>query len=100
MSETTETLPPTPRDADFDDLGLLLRDAIEGGASVGFMLPVREPEMTAYWQGVFADVHAGRRIVLATRSNGRIVGSVQLEFADRPNGRHLAELQKLLVLRP
>jgi acetyltransferase len=99
-NDAIETLSDTPPEADFADLIALLRDAVESGASVGFMLPVREAEMTAYWQSVFGDVRAGRRVVLVVRTGGRIVGSVQLELAGKPNARHRAELQKLLVLRP
>src|SRR5262249_10383861 len=48
---------------------------------------------------VFADVRAGSRVVLVSRHGGRIAGSVQLELAQRPNSRHRAEVQKLLVFR-
>lgn len=99
MSPATELLTSPPRDADFQALCALLRDAVEGGASVGFMLPVREAEMVAFWRDVFDDVAAGARLVLVTRDAGVIVGSAQLELAMKPNSRHRAELQKLLVLR-
>lgn len=99
MSSAIETLPATPRETDLADLCALLRDAVEGGASVGFMLPVRETEMTEFWQDVFRDVQGGKRLVLAVRDGSRIVGTVQLGFATKPNSRHRAELQKLLVLR-
>jgi acetyltransferase len=96
---TIETLSAPPREADFNALCALLRDAIEDGASVGYMLPVRDAEMVAFWQGNLADVAAGRRVILVAREAGAIVGSVQLELALRPNSLHRAELQKLLVLR-
>ena len=89
----------TPSTADFAALCALLRDAVEGGASVGYLVPVREEEMIAFWQGVFVDVAANTRVVLVARDAGRIVGSVQLGLATRPNSLHRAELQKLLVLR-
>ena len=96
---TIQSLSAPPREADFAALCALLRDAIEGGASVGYMLPVRDAEMVAFWQGNFAEVAAGHRVILAAREAGVIVGSVQLELAQRPNSLHRAELQKLLVLR-
>jgi acetyltransferase len=99
MTFPIENLSNPPRDADFTALCALLRDAVESGASVGFLLPVRDAEMTAFWQGVFADVANGKRVILVARDAGQIVGSVQLELAGRPNSRHRAELQKLLVLR-
>src|SRR5215207_8215160 len=100
MNIFAETLPATPPSRDLADLRALLQDAIESGASVGFMLPVQAGEMEAFWAGVFLEVRAGSRIVLATRdASGRIVGSAQLALAGKPNSRHRAELQKLLVLR-
>jgi GNAT superfamily N-acetyltransferase len=99
MLSTIETLPASPPEPDLSDLATLLRDAVEGGASIGFMVPMREEEIAAFWEEVFHDARAGKRIVLAARDAGRIVGSAQLELAGRPNSRHRAELQKLLVLR-
>ncbi len=94
-----EILPAPPGAADLDALCALLRDAVEGGASVGYLVPVREAEMISFWEGAFADVAAGTRVVLVARDAGRIVGGVQLGLATRPNSLHRAELQKLLVLR-
>lgn len=99
MSFPIESLSSPPTQADFAALSALLRDAVEGGASVGYLLPVREEEMISFWQGVFADAAAAMRVVLVARDAGRIVGSVQLGLATRPNSLHRAELQKLLVLR-
>jgi ribosomal protein S18 acetylase RimI-like enzyme len=99
MAFTIVTLPVSPTESDLGDLAALLRDAVEGGASVGFMLPVHEAGAVDFWRDVFRDVKAGKRIVFAARDGGRIVGTTQLELAGRPNSRHRAELQKLLVLR-
>jgi acetyltransferase len=99
MPSTIETLPASPTESDLRDLAALLRDAVEGGASVGFMLPVHEAETMDFWREIFSEVKAAKRIVLAARDAGRIVGTTQLELAARPNSRHRAELQKLLVLR-
>jgi ribosomal protein S18 acetylase RimI-like enzyme len=75
----------------------LLRDAVENGASVGYVMPVDEVDITAFWAGVFADIGQGHRALLVIRNAGQIVGSVQIEFAGKPNGRHRAEIQKMLV---
>lgn len=99
MPPGIEALTATPAAADLAGLGALLRDAVEGGASVSFMLPLAEAEVTRYWSGVCADIAAGRRVLLVAREDGRIIGSVQLGLADRPNSLHRAEVQKLLVLR-
>lgn len=77
----------------------LLRDAVEHGASIGFTLPLTEGEVTEYWRKVAADVAAGHKLLwAASDDDGRIVGSVQLALESRANGRHRAEVQKLMVL--
>lgn len=80
-------------------LGELLRDSVEGGASVGYILPLPQAEVEQYWHGVIAEVAAGTKILLIAWADGEIAGTVQLELATKPNGRHRAEVQKLLVLR-
>jgi acetyltransferase len=99
MSITIETLSPTPSAADLASLNHLLRDAVEGGASVGFLLPISDTEIVGFWRDVFTDVRLGNRIVIAARNSDRLVGTVQLALAGKPNSRHRAELQKLLVMR-
>jgi ribosomal protein S18 acetylase RimI-like enzyme len=77
----------------------LLRDVVDGGASVGFLPPLGTAEAGAYWRGVEETVAAGTRIVLAARDGeGSIVGSAQLALETRPNGRHRAEVMKVMVL--
>jgi ribosomal protein S18 acetylase RimI-like enzyme len=99
MTLSIEPLSVPPTAEDLADLNTLLRDVVEGGASVGFMLPLAEAEIAAFWSGVFAGVAASQRLIFVARDAGQIVGSVQLAFAAQPNGRHRAELQKLLVRR-
>ncbi len=95
-----DSLPATPTAADLASLHALLRDAVDGGASIGFVLPLPEAEVAAFWRAVLAGVGAGHRVVLVARdADGRIIGSGQIEFAQKPNARHRAEVQKLLVLR-
>lgn len=82
------------------DLIALLRDAVEGGASVGFVLPLDDAELETYWRGIIDDVRHERRWLWVTRdANGRVVGSVQLTPEKRGNGAHRAEVNKLLVHR-
>ena len=91
---------PLPTPPTTTDLSALLRDAVDSGASVGFLLPLPDPDLSAYWSGVLASVAAGTRLLLVARDDtGRIVGSVQVELAQKSNARHRCELQKLLVLR-
>jgi ribosomal protein S18 acetylase RimI-like enzyme len=99
MNFAIATLPNRVNATDLAGLCALLRDAIESGASVGFLQPVNDAELAAFWRSVVTDVRRERRVVLVAREAGRIVGTVQLEFAAKPNASHRAELQKLLVLR-
>jgi GNAT superfamily N-acetyltransferase len=75
----------------------LLRDAVDTGASVGFMPPLSTAEAEAFWQGIIADIQTGSRVVLVAKLDDTIAGSVQLGLAQKPNARHRAEVQKLLV---
>jgi ribosomal protein S18 acetylase RimI-like enzyme len=76
----------------------LLRDAVEHGASIGFTLPLAEVEVADYWRKVGTEVAAGHKLLFAARDeSGKLVGAGQLALESRPNGRHRAEVQKLLV---
>jgi len=77
----------------------LLRDSVDGGASVGFLPPLDAAEAEAHWRSVEAAVADGTRVLLAARDgDGSIVGSAQLALETRPNGRHRAEVMKVMVL--
>ncbi|HYD99961.1 MAG TPA: GNAT family N-acetyltransferase [Alphaproteobacteria bacterium] len=76
----------------------LLADAVASGASVGFLAPLDPGEAEAYWRGVLARL-GDDLVLLAAFDGGRPVGSVQLELVGKANGRHRAEIAKLLVHR-
>jgi len=80
-------------------LAELLADAVNGGASVGFVTPFGPREAANWWRSLSADIESGRVILLAARQGDRIVGTVQLRLAPLPNSRHRAEVAKLLVHR-
>jgi acetyltransferase len=92
-------LGPTDAEERLRELALLLRDAVEGGASIGFVLPLAPAEVATYWQGVCTELRATRRILLAAFEGEALIGSVQLGLEPRANGRHRAEVMKLMVLR-
>jgi len=82
----------------------LLVDAVDSGASIGFLPPLDESEAEAYWDGVAEAVREGSRLVMVARTDGdpgvaAVAGSVQLDLAGRPNGRHRAEVVRLMVHR-
>lgn len=99
MGVLVEALAPAVARAAEPALSALLRDAVESGASLGFLPPLAPATAARYWRGVAADVEAGSRVLLAVRATGGvIVGSAQLELAMRENGRHRAEVAKVMVL--
>jgi len=86
----------TPESSSLGDLCHLLQDAVQGGASVGFLAPLGDETAVRYWQHVFDHLSDGLCLWVA-ESDGKIIGSVQLECCRKANGRHRAEVQKLLV---
>jgi GNAT superfamily N-acetyltransferase len=92
-----ERLGPGLTEADIESLTGLLIDSVAGNASVGFPMELSREEARRFWADVAAAVGAGRVILLAVRSGGRILGTVQLAFSQYPNGRSRAEVAKLLV---
>ncbi|GAB3458608.1 GNAT family N-acetyltransferase [Massilia terrae] len=79
------------------ELADLLRDAVQHGASVGFLPPLGMSEALGYWLEVRAAVADGSRIALVALRSGTLAGTVQLELCRKANGKNRAELQKLLV---
>jgi GNAT superfamily N-acetyltransferase len=85
---------------DIQELSDVLIDCVEGGASVSFMLPVARPTAVAFWHDVAASAERRERILLAAEdASGRIIGSVQLIFAQAENQPHRADIAKMLVHR-
>lgn len=79
------------------EFAALLADAVTDNASMGFVLPVDHRALDRFWDAVTGDVERGERIVLAIERAGRVAGSVQVAPCGKDNGRHRAEVQKLLV---
>src|SRR5688572_1396790 len=75
------------------ELAELLIAVVDDGASIGFLPPVGRGEAEGYW----ATVPGPGVVLLVAEQDGRIEGSVQLHLASRANGRHRAEVAKLMV---
>jgi len=83
-----------------DELAGVLRDCVEGGASVGFMLPLAEGRPQAFWRKVAAGVAAGERhLFVAEDDAGRICGTLSLVIDMPDNQPHRADVSKMLVHR-
>jgi hypothetical protein len=59
------SLDPEEAEKNIDQLAGLLIDAVESGASVGFLPPLGTEEALGYWREVIAAMRQGRRVVLA-----------------------------------
>jgi len=76
----------------------LLKDSVDSGASIGFLAPLAAEEGREFWRAVLSELADGR-ILLGAYVEGKLVGSVQLAPVAKPNARHRAEVQKLMVLQ-
>jgi ribosomal protein S18 acetylase RimI-like enzyme len=77
----------------------VLVDCVEGGASVGFMLPLARERAYEFWNGVAGAVGRGERALLVAEDTRGICGTVQLILAQPDNQPHRADLSKMLVHR-
>ena len=78
----------------------VLLDCIEGGASVGFMATLDRAGAEDFWRKVARAVDQGRRLLFVAEDEpGRILGTIQLVFAQADNQPHRADVSKVLVRR-
>ena len=76
----------------------ILIDAVHAGASIGFLAPLGRSEALEYWVATERAAAMGDRVILVARdAAGPIVGTAQIAFVSRANGRHRAEVQKVIV---
>lgn len=81
-------------------LAELLKDCVDGGASVSFMHPMTMEKALRFWWSVADGVARGERALLvAENGDGHIVGTVQLILAQPENQPHRADVAKMLVHR-
>jgi ribosomal protein S18 acetylase RimI-like enzyme len=90
---------PAQAKASVSELIELLQDAVESGASVGFLPPLERTEAADYWNTVFEAIARGNRVLIIAGRDGRVEGAVQLDLDGRPNASHRAEVIKLFVHR-
>ncbi|GJJ00008.1 N-acetyltransferase [Duganella rhizosphaerae] len=80
------------------ELAHVLRNCVLHGASVGFLLPCSQEEAEAFWLALAPQVDSGERLLfIAHDDHGALCGTVQLVLCRLPNGRHRAEISKMLV---
>ena len=82
-----------------DALVDLLCDAVDSGASIGFLPPILRNEANSYWTSVAEAMRGGGRVLIVAFDASGITGAVQLGLELRANGSHRAEVMKLMVHR-
>jgi GNAT superfamily N-acetyltransferase len=80
------------------ELGAILRDAVESGASVNFLEGFTQSEAEEFWRGQISGLADGGRHLLVAEDGDRLIGTVVLTKAPQPNQPHRADVGKMLVL--
>ncbi|MEU9143766.1 GNAT family N-acetyltransferase [Streptomyces sp. NPDC048349] len=84
--------------AERDQLAALLLDVVDGGASLGFLAGLDRESAAAWWDSLLPAVEDGSLALWVSRTDdGRVDGTVSWYRESKPNGRHRAELRKLMV---
>ena len=84
-------------EANIEALAALKIDVVEGGASIGFMLPIDAARAEAFWRRIAAGVDGGERVLFVADDGDGIVGTVQLVLEQPENQPHRADVAKMLV---
>lgn len=84
-----------------EGLADILLDVVEGGASVGFMLPLERSKALTFWQAALASADRGERILLIAEDvkSGKLLGTVQVILALPENQPHRGDVAKMQVHR-
>ena len=75
----------------------VLQGCVADGASVGFIDADDRAAIERFWQDKIYSLASGDNQLLVAWQAGEIVATVMLGFSSMPNGRHRAEISKLLV---
>jgi GNAT superfamily N-acetyltransferase len=78
-------------------LSSLLIDAVNGGASLGFLRPLQQSRAQSYWHAVSNSVASGEKALLVAEDEGVVLGTVQVVLSQPENQPHRAEISKMIV---
>ena len=81
---------------DIESVATLFLEIVKEGASLGFMPEMTLGESKSYWQAKLSGLGLELVMFLA-REDNVLVGYVLLDRNPMPNGRHRADVQKMLV---
>jgi acetyltransferase len=97
MSIRVEALSAAEVEEHLDALAQLLLDAHDSGMALGLAAPLSLAGARAAYRDAAARLVPGERIMLAAFDGDELVGAVQLDRSEAGNGRHRAELRRLVV---
>ncbi|WP_423834695.1 GNAT family N-acetyltransferase [Streptomyces manipurensis] len=82
-----------------DELASLLVDVVASGSSLGFLTGLDHAAAAAWWDSLLPAVEEGSLALWVSRPapDGPVDGTVSWCRESKPNGRHRAELRKLMV---
>ncbi|MFD6229147.1 GNAT family N-acetyltransferase [Streptomyces sp. NPDC060232] len=82
-----------------DELATLLQAVVSDGSSLGFLAGLDHATAAAWWDSLLPAVEDGSLALWVSRTgaDGAIDGTVSWYRESKPNGRHRAELRKLMV---
>jgi len=75
----------------------LLRESVNGGASLGFLPPLPHYEARRYWLSLGPELRGGSRLLFGAYVGDRLAGSAQLALPSWPTAWHRAEVNKVMV---
>jgi ribosomal protein S18 acetylase RimI-like enzyme len=81
------------------ELGAILADCVDGGASVSFMAPFTMDDARAFYERIADAADKGAVSVLVAEVDGVAMGTVQVAYDMPPNQPHRGDIRKLLVHR-
>ncbi|MFJ3978232.1 GNAT family N-acetyltransferase [Streptomyces sp. NPDC090021] len=82
-----------------DELAALLHAVVADGSSLGFLAGIDHADAAAWWDSLLPAVEDGSLALWVSRTgtDGPLDGTVSWYRESKPNGRHRAELRKLMV---
>jgi GNAT superfamily N-acetyltransferase len=97
MTITVEELDAAGVEERLDALAKLLLDAHGSGMALGLAAPLSIEGARSAYADAAARLAPGERVLLAALDGDEVVGAVQLDRSDAGNGRHRAEVRRLVV---
>nr|WP_216593412.1 GNAT family N-acetyltransferase [Rossellomorea aquimaris] len=91
MNQAIEEL--TMIESHLGELSELLISVVDDGASIGFLSPLDRSTAMDYWQNALDQTI----ILLVSKMENQIVGTVQIHLCAKQNGKNRAEIAKMMV---